>query len=105
MCIVTICRICGDRFPATDLRKTVCDKPECRLAMRNEKCWRKHDLTCEWCGKPIPPGSGRKKYCCKECGVLGGRRQHRIYHKENQAQVNLNQRIRRGSAKADVEST
>jgi hypothetical protein len=69
MCIKRKCKYCGEIFTHPNIARTVCDKQECKNRSRGRI--RKHDLVCVTCGKLIPIGSCRHKYCSDECSEIG----------------------------------
>jgi len=65
MCIKIKCRACGDVFASTSIARVVCDKPGCRGFSRHPA--RTKVIPCAECGKPVPVGSRRRKYCSPKC--------------------------------------
>jgi len=79
MCIKRKCKYCGELFYHKNIARSVCDKPECRG--RSHGSVRKHILICVTCGKLIPTGSCRHKYCSDECQKIGGAELSRQYYR------------------------
>jgi len=79
MCIKIYCKYCKDLIPTTDMRRHICDKPECQVAKyRDEK--RLYILRhrtdpnrsrCLICEGEIPAGKYRSKYCKQDCARKG----------------------------------
>jgi predicted nucleic acid-binding Zn ribbon protein len=77
MCIMKICKHCGDKFVASDMRRIVCQKPECQGSTKRRNWQRYAKLArikschthCTWCGEELVVGSRRMKFCSDKCRV------------------------------------
>ena len=78
MCIKRKCKYCGEIFTHPNIARTVCDKQECKD--RSHGRIRKHNLVCLTCGKLIPTGSCRHKYCSDECLKIGQKANSKIWN-------------------------
>ena len=78
MCIKRKCKYCGEVFTHPNIARTVCDKQECKD--RSHGRIRKHNLVCLTCGKLIPTGSCRHKYCSDECQHIGQKANSKIWN-------------------------
>ena len=89
MCIKIYCKYCKELIPTTDMRRHICDKPECQVAKRKDEKIRYNirnrielDHThCKICGKELRVGDYRSKYCSDACSIIGKMVRQRVLRK------------------------
>ena len=79
MCIKRKCKYCGEVFTHKNIAVTVCDNPVCKA--QSHGTIRTKEILCKTCGKPVPFGSGRYRYCSDECQKIGGAELSRQYYR------------------------